>query len=172
MDATDSLNKKLLAETSDFNSLKELGVINSGLGSTTTTPYPFGGNPINLQTTTSNSDVLHAIEQLRGEVKNGFEKVMAKLSDTPVKTGGGAQNISQQPVEMSESTTTESPSFINGIKNTLGFGSPPQEPISTSTRDTSSLNDTLTGGRRKRTRKSRRRLHRRSSRHRHRSRRH
>ena len=134
MTALDTLTSRLLPERDDATFLKELNIIPSLSSSTTTNPYTNGGNPTNLQTGTSSSDVLQAIQRLDEKVTGGFAQVMAKLSNTPIR-GGGAGINSQQPIEMSAgnsgSTTqpsignsdrTTQPSIFNRARDLFGLG--------------------------------------------------
>jgi len=119
MTALDTLTSRLLPERDDATFLKELNIIPSLSSSTTTNPYTNGGNPTNLQTGTSSSDVLQAIQRLDEKVTGGFAQVMAKLSNTPIK-GGGAGINSQQSIEMfaGNSGTTTQPSIGNSGRTT------------------------------------------------------
>jgi hypothetical protein len=188
MTALDTLTSRLLPERDDATFLKELNIIPSLSSSTTTNPYTNGGNPTNLQTGTSSSDVLQAIQRLDEKVTGGFAQVMAKLSNTPIK-GGGAGINSQQSIEMfaGNSGTTTQPSIFNRAKSLFGFepaapaanapaANAPAAPLmSTSTRpklvSTGSVgqitsSSSLSGGRRRRSRmrKSRHQRSRRSRR--------
>jgi hypothetical protein len=191
MTALDTLTSRLLPERDDATFLKELNIIPSLSSSTTTNPYTNGGNPTNLQTGTSSSDVLQAIQRLDEKVTGGFAQVMAKLSNTPIK-GGGAGINSQQSIEMfaGNSGTTTQPSLFNTARGLFGLGpaapaasaanapaaNAPAAPLmSTSTRpklvSTGSVgqitsSSSLSGGRRRRSRmrKSRHQRSRRSRR--------
>ena len=122
MAALDALTSKLLPERDEDDFMKE---VMSDRSSTTTNPYTSGGNPINLQTGTNNSDILQAIQQLDEKVTGGFAQVMAKLSNTPIK-GGGAGINSQRSIEMSAANSGMAPapskSMWNSAKNLLGLG--------------------------------------------------
>jgi hypothetical protein len=122
MAALDALTSKLLPERDEDDFIKE---VMGDRSSTTTNPYTSGGNPINLQTGTNNSDILQAIQQLDEKVTGGFAQVMAKLSNTPIK-GGGAGINSQRSIEMSAANSGMAPapskSMWNSAKNLLGLG--------------------------------------------------
>ena len=123
MAALDALTSNLLPDRDDAAFLQDVGIIPSSSSSTTTNPYTTGGSPTNLQTGTSSSDVLQAIQRLDEKVTGGFAQVMAKLSNTPIR-GGGAGINSQQPIEMSagNSGAATQPSMLNKAKELFGFG--------------------------------------------------
>lgn len=180
MAALDALTSNLLPDRDDAAFLQDVGIIPSSSSSTTTNPYTTGGSPTNLQTGTSSSDVLQAIQRLDEKVTGGFAQVMAKLSNTPIR-GGGAGINSQQPIEMSagNSGAATQPSMFNKAKQLFGFGpavapaaanagpaaanaATPNKPKLMSTGSTSQTTlmastSSLSGGRRRRsrTRKSR-----------------
>lgn len=186
MAALDALTSKLLPDREDAAFLQDVGIAPPSSSSTTTNPYTTGGNPTNLQTGTSSSDVLQAIQRLDEKVTGGFAQVMAKLSNTPIRGGGGIN--SQQSIEMSAANSgmAKEPSMWNKAKGLFGLGpegpaapaanAAPAAPLmSTSTRpklvSTGSVGQiastsALSGGRRRRsrTRKSRQRRSRRSRR--------
>lgn len=123
MAALDALTSNLLPDRDDAAFLQDVGIIPSSSSSTTTNPYTTGGSPTNLQTGTSSSDVLQAIQRLDEKVTGGFAQIMAKLSNTPIR-GGGSRINSKQPIEMSagNSGAATQPSMLNKAKELFGFG--------------------------------------------------
>ena len=167
MAALDALTSNLLPDRDDAAFLQDVGIIPPFSSSTTTNPYTTGGSPTNLQTGTSSSDVLQAIQRLDEKVTGGFAQVMAKLSNTTIR-GGGARINSQQSIEMSAGNSgAPRRGVLNTVKSFFGIApaansAPAANAANTGMGSTSSLS----GGRRRRsrTRKSRQRRSRHSRR--------
>lgn len=176
MAALEALTTGLAPADEDLQFLKDVGVLPSTGSSTTTIPYTSGGDPLNPNTGTADTGVLQAIQQLDTKLTNGFAQVMAKLSNNPVKSGGGDQNFSTQSIGMSSSMGGAS--FLNNFtkkmsnlgdsaKSMLGMASTASTVSGGGGKtrrkggsQTESMNSTTTlaGGQRKRkTRKSRHR---------------
>jgi len=124
MAALQALTGGLVPKNEDTEFLEQVGIIPTTSSSTTTTPYTTaaveGGAPSENQGDTAHPAILQAIQQLQTSVTNGFAQVMAKLSNKPATMNGGAE-ISNQHLDMQNSTMTKEPSFFNklakGAKN-------------------------------------------------------
>jgi hypothetical protein len=112
MAALQALTGGLQPPNEDVEFLQQVGII-------PTTTVQSAGEKTNVDTGTTDTGVLQAIQQLDTKLTNGFAQIMAKLSNTPMK-GGGEIN-SKQPLEMSSAATAANspaapqPSFLNRI---------------------------------------------------------
>jgi hypothetical protein len=187
MAALEALTSGLTPPDEDLQFLKEVGVLPSTSSSTTTTPYTSGGDPLNPNTGTTDTGVLQAIQQLDTKLTDGFAQVMAKLSNNPVKSGGGDDNFSTQSIEMSPNVggattflnnltrkianlgdsarsmfstanpTSTSPAAPAGPAPTVSAGGGKTRRKGGSQMESMNSTSTLAGGRRRKTRKSRQR---------------
>ena len=113
MAALQALTGGLQPPNEDVEFLQQVGIF-------PTTTVQSAGDKINVDTGTTETGVLQAIQQLDTKLTNGFAQIMAKLSNTPMN--GGAEINSKQSLEMSSPATAASPpvapaqpSFFNRI---------------------------------------------------------
>jgi hypothetical protein len=111
MAALQALTGGLTPPNEDLEFLQNVGIAPTTTLSTTTTPYTAAEPAVKFDP--AHESILQAIQQLDTKFTNGFAQIMGKLSNTPVKTGGG--EISTQDIEMQNSTMTSEPSFLNKI---------------------------------------------------------
>ena len=112
MAALQALTGGLAPPNEDLEFLQNVGIAPTTTLSTTTTPYTMDA-ATTVKSDPAHASILQAIQQLDTKFTNGFVQIMGKLSNTPVKSGGGEN--STQDIEMQNSTMTSEPSFFNKI---------------------------------------------------------
>ena len=159
MAALQALTGGLTPPNEDLEFLQAVGIAPTTTLSTTTTPYTAEESV--AKPDPAHASILQAIQELDTKFTNGFVQIMGKLSNTPVKSGGG--EISTEDIEMQNSTMTSEPSFFNkiasGAKNiakkttnavgAMASSGPQMEPMMEPTMSAH-------GGRRRKSRRSKR----------------